>query len=228
MKELRSWVKLPSAWIEAGGLREFQWGKTGGSRQAAALMVLLSVAHHADEATSTARITYDDLHQALGLSRTLISDGLDVLEERKLLVREVKGRSTFALTAYDPKRGWAMLPARPLYTGGSIRAFTDFHLRRKVELDALKSYFAFAARRDSEKNRAHMTYEQLSAYAGIPEGRIKSAISVLIHNNLVVVEQIERPGRLGVSHSYRLTHLHPNRHLGSSDRAGMEYTDAEL
>lgn len=225
MSELRNWVKLPSAWVEQGGLREFQWGKTGGSRQAAALMVLLGVAHHADAATGVSRMTYDDLHQAVSLSRTLISDGLDVLGERGLVTREAKGRSTFALADYDPKRGWAMLPARPLYTSGCIRAFTDFHLRRKAELDALKAYFAFAARRDSEKNRAHMTYEQLSDYAGIPEGRIKSAISVLIHNNLVVVEQIERPGRLGVSHSYRLTHLYPNRHLGSSDRAEMDYTD---
>lgn len=228
MQELRKWVKLPSAWIEDGGLKAFQWGKRGGARQSAALMALMSIAQHADDKTGIARMTYDELQLALGISRTLISKGLNVLEEREILLREAEGRSTLALAGYDPTQGWAMLPAKALYSGGIIRAFADFHLRSKVELDALKAYLAFAARRDRHKNRAHITYEQLEAYAGIPEGRIKPAISLLIHNNLVVVEQVERAGGLGVSHSYRLTHLYPNTHLGSSDRAGIDYTDAAL
>ena len=211
MSEMRSWVKLPSAWIENGGLRNFMWGREGGSTQTAALMVLMAVAHHADDASGVARLTYDDLQWATHLSRTKIADGLDVLEDRKLVLRQAEGRSSFQLTGYDPKKGWAMLPARRLYTSDGISAFSDFHLRRKVELDALKAYLAFAARRDREHNRAYITHEQLNEYSGIPDGRIKAAISLLIVNQLVVVEQVERSGGIGVSHSYRLPQLWQQR-----------------
>lgn len=226
MREMRSWVKLPSAWIEKGGLRSFMWGKQGGSEQTAALMVLLAIAHRAADATGVAHLTYDELHWATHLSRTKLADGLDVLEARELVQRKAAGRSSFLLSGYDPKRNWAMLPARPLYSADGMAAFADFHLRRKVELDALKAYLAFAARRDREQNRAYMTYEQLQGYAGIPEARIKPAISLLIVNNLVVVEQVERAGGVGVSHSYRLTSLASNRHLGNTGRAGMPFSEA--
>ena len=34
------WVSLPTAWIEAGGLKKFKWASAGGHR-VAALMVLM-------------------------------------------------------------------------------------------------------------------------------------------------------------------------------------------
>jgi hypothetical protein len=157
----------------------------------------------------------------------MVANGLDVLEARKLILRAPAGRSTFQLTNYNPKRDWAMLPARQLYSGDGISAFQDFHLRKKSELDALKTYLAFAARRDTGANKAYITYDQLSRYAAIPEGRIKAALSVLIHNNLVVVEQSERKaGGPGVAHAYRLTHLLPRRHVGTTGRAGIAFDDS--
>ncbi len=225
MKEMRNWVKLPSGWIEQGGLRAFQWGREGGSAQSASLMVLLAIAHRAADKTGVAHLTYDELQWATHLSRTKVAEGLDVLEQRDLILRKVEGRSTVQLSGYDPTAGWAMLPARKLYSGDGIMAFADFHLRKKAELDALKAYLAFAARRDRNENRAFITHEQLHDYAGIPDGRIKSAISLLVVNHLVVVEQVERTGGVGVSHSYRLNHLAPTRHLGTTGRAGMPTVD---
>lgn len=225
MRTMRSWVKLPSGWLEQGGLEEFTWGKQGGSGQAAALMVLLAVAHRAADETGIARLPYDELQWATHLSRTKIAEGLDILAERDLIVRGPQGRSTLQLSGYDPKQGWAMLPARRLYSSDGITAFSDFHLRRKVELDALKSYLAFAARRDRDFNRAFMTYEKLHDYAGIPEARIKAAISLLVVNNLVVVEQMERSGGFGTSHAYRLSHLQTRRHMGTTGRADTPFAD---
>ena len=225
MRELRNWAKLPSTWIEKGGLKEFSWGQKGGSAQAAALMTLLAISHRTADETGSARRGYDELHWATHLSRTKIAHGLDVLEGRGLVVREVQGRSTFQLSGYDPKQGWAMVPVKKLYSADGMTAFSEFHLRKKVELDALKAYLAFAARRDRKQNRAHITYEQLNKYVGIPEARIKPAISMLVVNNLVVVEQIERSGGgLGVSHSYRLKNLFPNKHVGTVGRADMPLT----
>lgn len=221
MKVVRSWVKLPTAWISAGGLKEFSWGKVGGSTQAAGLMVLLAVAHRADAETGLARLSYDELQWATHLSRTKIADGLDVLAKRKLILREPEGRSTLQLTNYDPNQGWAMLPASPLYSADGIAAFAHFHLRKMAELDALKAYLSFVARRDRNRNRAFITYEQLHDLSGIPEGRIKAAISLLVVHNLVVVEHMERSNGWGMSHGYRLSSLQTRNHMGTNGRGDI-------
>lgn len=158
---------------------------------------------------------------ATHLSGTKIADGLDILDERSLIVREPEGRSTFQLTEYDRGQGgWCMIPAKALYSkSNGIRAFADFHLRRRAELDGLKAYLAFAARRDRKDNRAHMTYEQIEDYTGISGGNIKAATSLLVINNLVVVDQRESSAHdRGMSFSYRLTHLEPRKHQGTLER----------
>uniref|UniRef100_A4X0S9 Uncharacterized protein n=1 Tax=Cereibacter sphaeroides (strain ATCC 17025 / ATH 2.4.3) TaxID=349102 RepID=A4X0S9_CERS5 len=226
MKVARNWVKLPTGWIAAGGLKAFAWGKEGGSNQTAALMVLLAIAHRADDENGLVRLPYDELQWATHLSRQKVADGLDVLGSRKIILRGSQGRSTLQLASYDPKQGWAMLPASRLYSSDGIIAFADFHLRKKVELDALKAYLAFVARRDREQNRAFITYEQIHDYAGIPEGRIKPAISLLVVQGLVVVEHMERSGGLGSSHGYRLSYLHTRNHMGTNGRAHFGETQA--
>ena len=65
---MRDWVRLPSRWIEDGGLQELHWTKSGasGSDNAAALMVLAPIAHVADD-DGVATCTYDRLTLATGL-----------------------------------------------------------------------------------------------------------------------------------------------------------------
>ncbi|WP_237064663.1 hypothetical protein [Loktanella sp. M215] len=45
---MRQWVKLPSAWMEEGGLSAFKWRAEAGASETAALMVLMAIAHRAD------------------------------------------------------------------------------------------------------------------------------------------------------------------------------------
>jgi hypothetical protein len=70
MTEPRDWARLPSRWIENGGLKNFKWRRDGeGSANVAALMMLAVIAHHADQ-SGAATLTYDDLSDLLGgLSR---------------------------------------------------------------------------------------------------------------------------------------------------------------
>ncbi len=170
---------------------------------------------------TTARATYDDLMIATGISRTKISDGLDILAKRNLIVRGPEGRSTFGLTNYGEEHRWAGLPAKPLYDPHwSIPMFEDFHLRKPAELDAVKLYLAFAARRDTGQNVTRMTYNHISDYAGIKLGRIKRALGILNINGLITVESYERmDGLPGTSHGYRLAHLYPTLHAGTTGRA---------
>ena len=161
---MRKWVKLPSAWMEEGGLSRFKWRAETGASETAALMVLMAIAHRADLTDGLARTTYDELTTATGISRTKVSDGLDVLEARKLVVREADGRSTYQLTNYGEGHVWAALPAKPLYDrSGAMPMFGDFYLRKAAELDALKIYFTLAARRDTSQNVTRITYDQIAS-----------------------------------------------------------------
>lgn len=217
-KKLPLFVKLPSAWIEAGGLADFRW-KAGGSDETAALMVLMVIAHHVDPIEGIARLTYDELVNMTGISRAKVSAGLGILETRRILERLPQGRSSYKLAGYNPTFGWAKFPVRGLYKFGSVAAFVDFKLRRPAELDALKLYFLFAARRSRELNMAPISYEKIEEYSGVREAKIRSALSVLTTHDLVHVERFtSRKSESGIAHAYRLTHLEAHHHLGTVGR----------
>lgn len=222
---MQEWVKLPSEWIEDGGLHYLRWGNGGeGSNNIAALMTLAAVAHHADAATGEARLTYDVLTGCTGLSRAKLSAGLGVLEGLQVIARS-ESRSCYQLRNYNPKEGWAKLPAKRLYTSGRIIAFDEFKLRRAAELHALKLYFLFAARRGRDTNMANISYEKIADYAAVEPHRIKAALSILALNNLVHVERVpSRSNVHGVANAYRLVGLESRVHMGTRGR-GLDTTD---
>ncbi len=222
MSGIRNWKKLPTGWIEDRGLTKLRWRAGEGSSNIAALMLLAVIGHHFDEDTISAQVTYDTFTVATGLSRTKISHGLKVLEEQEIIHRLEDRQSTYQLIDYNPAAGWGKLPARSLYHNGMILPFHEFHLRKKVELDALKLYFAIIARRNNNSNLAHMNYDTIENYTGIPRNRIKSAISLLSANTLIHVEHFTSTiSDFGVSNAYRLVHLDPRRHMGTTGKQFM-------
>lgn len=214
---MKDWVQLPSVWIRDGGLKNFQWANSGADNTAA-LMVLAPIAHHVgDDGISVC--TYDKLSTATGLSRSKVANGLSILAERQIIEREPAGRSTFKLIDYERPDNWAKLPARRMYSGGRIDAFQDFTLRTIGELHALKLYYLFARLRDKKTNMAQISYEKIEAHTDIAGARIKRAISILAAAGLVLVEHMRSTqSEHGVASAYRLAHLNPTRHLGTSGR----------
>ena len=102
--------------------------------------------------------------------------------------------------------------------------FDELHLRKVVELDALKLWYFFAARRDNSDNLAKATYDQISEATGIARSRIKSALTLLAANALIYVERIpSSTNDYGVAHAYRLPQIDPGRHMGTNGRAMTEY-----
>ncbi len=219
MRKLRHWVKLPTRWIEDGGLRNFRWAHGEGGTNLAALMGLTVISHHADERSGIAQLTYDALSSMTTLSRAKLSAGLGALAERGLIEREPEGRSTYRLAGYDPERGWAQFPAKGLYRNAAVAAFGDFRLRRPAELEALKLYFLFASRRDRRRNMAMITYAKIEEYSGVARSNIRRALSVLAANNLVHVEQVPSTiSENGFANAYRLAHLNTRSHMGTLGR----------
>lgn len=223
---LKPWVKLPTGWIQDGGLKDFRWGAGNGSNNAAALMTLAVIAHHADEETGIARLTYDDLCTRTTLSRAKISGGLTALEGKGIISRPHAGRSIFQLRDYDPAQGWGKLPARKLYSLGRISAFQEISLRSPTSLIALKLYFLFVARRDNTTNLANISYDKIMEYSGISRDRIKSGLNVLAANNLVHIEHLPTQHLdVGISNAYRLVHLEPRLHMGTRGRQMISETE---
>lgn len=216
----KEWVKLPSEWIDDGGLRAFKWGGPGGdgANNTAALMALIALAHHAEEQTGHVRLTYDELCVLTGLSRAKLSKGLEILETRGIVARDL-GRSIFRLQNFNPSGGWAKLPYKALYNGGRIAAFDDFKLRSVAELNALKLYFLFAARRGRDTNMANISFDKITEYTGVERPRIKAAQTVLAIHNMAHVERVpSTTNAFGISNAYRLTGLDPYNHMGTKGR----------
>jgi DNA-binding transcriptional ArsR family regulator len=217
---MRDWVRLPSRWIEDGGLQDLQWTRSeaSGSDNAAALMVLAPIAHAADE-DGVATCTYDRLTLATGLSRAKVANGLSVLASLGVIEREPAGRSTIQLTKFGNGHSWSKLPARKLYSGGRIIAFQLFTLRSMAELHALKLYYLFARRRSNDTNMTHLSYDKIEEYADIERHRIKPAISVLLNAGLVHVERTEsRSNERGTANAYRLAYIDSYLHFGTRGR----------
>ena len=183
-------------------------------------MLLAVIAHHADRNTGRAQLTWDELCAKAHLSRGKVSAGLTILTDKGLIVREPEGRSTFKLSNFGQEDRWAMLPARGMYSGESVTAFRDFHLRLRAELDALKIYLLLAGRRDRTTNVAVLGYEKIESYSGVGRGFIRPALSLLASQSMIHITN--NPSSVdpnGISNVYRLVHLEPRRHPGTSGRS---------
>lgn len=217
-------MRFPSGWVDRHGLRQLSWHYRGkGADNIAALMALTAIAHAADEETGVARITYDKICEFTELSREKLSNGLNILKRIEVVKPGPDdARSTYQLVGYDPYQGWAKFPVRSMYSAGRITAFSDFRLRRRVELDALKLFFLFIARRDQKSNLANIGYEKIEEYSGVKRDHIKPAISFLASLSLVYVEHVpSRANVYGVSNAYRIVGIDPHVHMGTRGR-GMD------
>ena len=104
-----------------------------------------------------------------------------------------------------------------------IVAFDDFRLRRVAELDALKLFFFFVARRDNKTNLANIGYGKIEEYTNIKRVRIKTAISFLASLSLVHVEHVRiETNEYGISNAYRVVGMSPYNHMGTTGRSMIE------
>jgi len=182
-------------------------------------MALTVIAHEMDFDTGTARVTYDRICDLTELSRAKLSNGLTILKKLGVINSDQQeGRSTYALSHYD-QGGWGKFPVKSMYSAGRIAAFADFRLRRVVELDALKLFFLFVARRDERTNVVNIGYDKIEAYTNIRRVRIKTAISYLASLSLVYVEHL--PSKIndyGVSNAYRIVGIEPRVNMATRGR----------
>lgn len=211
-----SYVKFPTWWFERHNLAQLSWARHGVSAEAA-LMIMLVMIHNADQGDGSCRLTYNEIQNATGLSKTSIAGGLGILEGNLI---SKKSNSNFCIIGFNPERGYAFSPAKNLYdSSGALRFFNELKKRKYIELDALKIYFTFMCRRDRKTNYAHMTYDQINAYSGVNTKDIRSALSLLIVHKMIHVDILKNNiENKRISSGYRITHLEPRKHMGTTNR----------
>lgn len=223
--QMSNWVLLPTQWIEDGGLTALSWAdKERRSDYIAALMVLIALAHRASRGTLEGRMTYDELTAATHLSRSKVSMGLNVLEELKVILRQPNGQSTYRLP-FEEKGRWGKLPARALYSSGSISFLKNFNLRLRSELDALKIYLLLINRKSFDRNAVELAYSSISRYSGISEAYIADALAFLTQLGLIRVDYTPLEDRFGKASIYRITHLEPHTARPIASAEARDETD---
>ena len=186
------WHRIPSE-TTLGALRELRWTRDGELSPASSTVALtLYVALHfiAENVLEegplgvplTARVaaaSYDDLMHAIGgKSRSLVSQGLERLEQLKLITR-VGSHQKRRYRLANSQPGWFKLPCQAIVRSGVILPFENFTLRSRHELHALKVYLYLAARRDNHKTYTLASYEKIAEHTGVPERYMRKALVAL-------------------------------------------------
>lgn len=233
---METWVRLPTKWIlnteEDSFLKNLRWTTDGpNSHNTASLMVLLAIASNTSHRETRKNpkigkvdLSYTDLTDITSISRKLVSEGLKKLINAGLVEKDSSNKvNQYSLCDFSGSEGWGKLPAKKLYNERieSIKAFKNFTLRNKVELNALKLYFLIVALRDNDSNHSLMTYKTIRKYTGIPQNDINAAISLLISSELIRVTKIESKNyKDAVVNAYRLVGINPYKHAGTSGKSG--------
>lgn len=193
MIRVRHWHGMPSLDVREA-LPKLMWAKPeDGSAAAAtaALMLWIALRFTADKTVDDDRqsgwastASYDELHEATGLSRTLIAQGLQRLESLGAIARSGSSqRRQYALVS--SAMGWFKLPCQALIVGGRIKPFLSFTMRSKHELHALKLYLFLASVRANRLPYSMANYDTINSRTGIQERDIPRAINVLNASGLI-------------------------------------------
>lgn len=227
---MRSWVKMPAAWVRDMNkfpLHSLLWVRGASANNTAALMIYIVLVHKADDnlkADGCCGPTYSEIRQITGLSRSKISGGLQVLYDLGIIANISVGKTNrYKLPKYEAQSGWAKLPARALYTkDGRFRPFMNMSLRSKYELYALKIYLLLVAQRDIVTNFANIGYDKIHLYTAVPRNDIRSSLSWLVNSDLINVDaSMSQINEFGTKNIYRIKHIEPYKHRGTTGRANL-------
>ncbi|ACD14723.1 MULTISPECIES: hypothetical protein [Burkholderiaceae] len=200
--KVKPWSKMPVDWCGDERLKSFTW-RTERAAGTAALMLYFVICHLASEAKhqlkdlvtrvpadpslspaedTVAHLTYDDFEVMAGLSRKLVSNGLSVLVEKRMIERLGNARASDYALLGSSHRQFAKLPGKALVSGGgdSFRPLVQMHLRSRCELDALKLYYYYAFIRDRSHLYSEAAFETIFEKTGVSERNIPAANALLV------------------------------------------------
>jgi DNA-binding transcriptional ArsR family regulator len=202
------WARLPNQWMADDGLKFFRGGSEQGTSMAA-LKVLVAILVHAENNSvakagpfqGSAAMSYTELCNLTGLSRGKVSSGIKKLKAGDFVsvAREGQGgRNRFFLAHYGANDRYAPLPVKKMWAGGmpngELKFLRGLSGKNQSEFLALKLYLLLCGNRDKRTGAAKISFEGIFRRSGIPEARIRSALSVLYDHGLVRRLEQKQPG----------------------------------
>jgi hypothetical protein len=186
---------MPSRWIQDGGLKTFHASQAGPN--AAALKIYMAIAMFANfkpnpqvSTAGFAKLSYSDFEEVCGISRQSVCDGIALLNQSAILTINPIGNSQgYILADYD-EPGWAKIPSGYLLQKANFSTQTRFagiSIRGALHLEAIKLYLALLTFRHNEAQQTHLSYNKIEEYTGIPRGRIRRSIDVLVNHEWISV-----------------------------------------
>ncbi|WP_455865320.1 winged helix-turn-helix domain-containing protein [Pantoea agglomerans] len=199
----KPWVRMPSEWIREKRLVAIRWTDEGSPRghKIAALQLYIAISLTSEdklrniwgvEEPTKVKIyasseTYTSLMHITGLSRALISGGLDVLKNLNIVNVIPDGRKNlYEISGYNGLNGWCKLPQRALFAAdGTITGFKSLSKRNKYEFYALKLWLYMLQVRDNVSPAVNASYEKINEGTGVPEKEIPRAYGLLLSMGLL-------------------------------------------
>lgn len=222
------WSRLPTEWILEDGLHDWKWGQLRSSGTAA-LQLLIAISHLQAKTSldgwsfSALPCSYDEFTNRASMSRTQVSNGLNILESKRLITVFPGRPHQYKLEAADFQR-WGKVPYSMITDKyGAITPFKDIHQRKRIEFDALKLYLLLIAMRDSSLNSARASYVKIQEKTGLNSQQTSSALSWLCAHQMVSTRFVEphSAGDLRFQ-EYFVTGIEGRRHRGTRSDKGLD------
>jgi hypothetical protein len=227
--KMLEWKMIPTKWLDKHSMSQLKWGEEG-SANSAALMIFLAISVYASAiddpvaelSTGESNPTYEELQNFCGLSRALISKGLDKLILLGLIKKEKRGVKNFYIindyyngSSHSP---WGKIPFKYFSKNGSIRnVFGNLNVRSKSTLHALKIYLMAIKYRSNQNNYASFSYDTIQEFTSIPKFEIKVALQVLSQNKFLIIDMIPAKNNVYRQNIYRIYGVSDTVHLATID-----------
>jgi hypothetical protein len=175
--------KCPTWWARNGLLKTgFKGGEETG-KSIAALKCIIAISHNINFHSLSVSMSFSDIEKLTGLSRPMVSAGLDLISSLGIVEIEKKYRNTYKMVdEVDGDSGWARLPIANLK-----RELPSLPNRGRVSLFALKFYLQLLADRPNKSTVMHMKYETITEKVGTQPRDIKPSINILFNHDLITV-----------------------------------------
>lgn len=191
------WGRFPSNWVKEKQLMKFPAGL--GGKATAALKIYLALGMYSSYSANqefpypgSARLSYNELGELIGYSRSYVSIGLQMLQHRNRIVIEQPGKSQILrFPDFDPERHWVKIPAKHLYEQpyeATHRRLASLPSRGPSTLNALKLYLTLLTFRNNTSRHSLLSFDNITIYTGIPRKKIRRAVDCLSNYGLCHVD----------------------------------------
>lgn len=178
------WASFPR-WA-AEELTAFVAGSNAGTHMAA-IRIYLALALESDFNTRVAAVSWTTLQTVTGLSRPMITRGIEAAEDAGLIeVDRSSGAHSYRLLGRGDEIAFTKIPAAQLRNALPHLPTRGFHA-----LDALKVYVALLTVRARDSEKAFIGHKKLATRSGVQPRRVRAAIDVLINHRLIHVRREE-------------------------------------